>query len=370
MFEIIRADKLMQSSIQEWHLLKNTTDFNPDYQRVSSIWNLENKQLLIDSIINGLDLPKFYMHYFADKNSPLNEKKLAYAIIDGKQRLESIFQFIEGRISLHNQFVYFANPDLPLAGLSYLQIAEQFPKIKNKFDNFTLDVILVVTDEREKIDELFLRLNEGKQLNSAEKRNAINGYITDEIRRITVEHSFFTEKVAFKNRRYDFYDVLTRLLFLEHNMRELIPFSKKNLDAFVRNNRYSSFEIETTVGNTQSRLDRLSSVFRDKDPLLSTKSIIPVYYVFVSRHFSPDVRTFLENFEDIRKQNRITDDENKNTTLLEFDRLTQQGSSKVVSIINRNDILEKYYILFREHGTLNHLMNIDINDETISDEDE
>ena len=39
-------------------------ELDPAYQRLSDIWTLEKKQLLIDSIINGYDIPKFYFHRF------------------------------------------------------------------------------------------------------------------------------------------------------------------------------------------------------------------------------------------------------------------------------------------------------------------
>ena len=37
-------------------------DTSPTYQRNSEVWNLEKKQLLIDSILNEYDIPKLYFH--------------------------------------------------------------------------------------------------------------------------------------------------------------------------------------------------------------------------------------------------------------------------------------------------------------------
>ncbi|CAM4488636.1 DUF262 domain-containing protein [Paenibacillus tarimensis] len=367
MFEITRAK---ESTIKEWYFRKDSVDFNPEYQRVSSVWSTENKQLLIDSIINGLDLPKFYLHYFPSRNNPLNDKQLTYAIIDGKQRMETIIDFLDGGFRLHRDFVYYQDSDVNLSGMNFQEITQHYPKIQYHIYNYLLDVVLVVTDEREKIDELFLRLNEGKQLNSAEKRNAISGYITDKIRHIASTHTFFTEKVSFKNKRYDYYDVLVRLFFLEFHIEELIPFTKTNLDRFVRNNRTENSLICEAVEKAITKLDVMTGVFIEKDPLLNNKSIIPAYYLFINNVSGEDIREFLVEFERIRKLNRTTEDPEKNTVLLEFDRLTQQGSSKVVSMKNRFEILKEYLKLYRENnGNLSHLMPVNIDELVDSDDD-
>jgi hypothetical protein len=75
------------------------------------------KAYLIDSILNGFDVPKFYLADFTYADSKLNKKKLPYAIIDGKQRFEAIFDFFEGKITLNEDFVFLENQALKLGGL-------------------------------------------------------------------------------------------------------------------------------------------------------------------------------------------------------------------------------------------------------------
>lgn len=56
MFKIFQETKPIK-----WVFNQRTTiDFSPVYQRHSSLWKTAQKQLLIDSILNGLDIPKFY----------------------------------------------------------------------------------------------------------------------------------------------------------------------------------------------------------------------------------------------------------------------------------------------------------------------
>ena len=83
---------------------KDDIQVNPKYQRNGGIWTKEKKQLLIDSIINRYDIPKLYFHKFDRKKEQTAGKR--YAIIDGRQRLETIWEFINGGIALAEDFQY------------------------------------------------------------------------------------------------------------------------------------------------------------------------------------------------------------------------------------------------------------------------
>ena len=64
---------------------------NPDYQR-GYVWGLEDKQRLVRSIFNRTDIGKFL---FVDYPYPENRLE----VVDGKQRLRAIMDFMEGRFS-------------------------------------------------------------------------------------------------------------------------------------------------------------------------------------------------------------------------------------------------------------------------------
>ena len=71
----------------------------PDYQRMSDIWTLDKRQRLIDTILNDFDVPKLYLHKF---HEPLKKsgKHTTTRSSTGKQRLETMWAFIDGNISL------------------------------------------------------------------------------------------------------------------------------------------------------------------------------------------------------------------------------------------------------------------------------
>ena len=63
---------------------------------------------------------------------------MPYAIIDGKQRFEAIFDFFDGKIVLNENFVFLEDPVLKLGGLSYRDLKQNYSDIAEIFDNYNL----------------------------------------------------------------------------------------------------------------------------------------------------------------------------------------------------------------------------------------
>ena len=109
---------------------------NPDYQRMGGIWTREKRCLLIDSIINDYDLPKIYFHEYTRERAIATGHK--YAIIDGRQRLETIWQFMDDGLALSDDFEFQRDPTIELGGLLYSDLGQRYPKLKIQFDSFVL----------------------------------------------------------------------------------------------------------------------------------------------------------------------------------------------------------------------------------------
>ena len=75
----------MKTIMKHWdidkiHRWQSKINPKPQYQR-TPVWSLQKKQMLIDSVLRGYDLPKFYLR--ADDTT----SKYAYEVVDGQQRL-------------------------------------------------------------------------------------------------------------------------------------------------------------------------------------------------------------------------------------------------------------------------------------------
>jgi hypothetical protein len=331
-FEI---NRMQRSSAWSLYRMREKIKMNPVYQRQGDIWNKSKRQLLIDTMINGFDVPKLYLHKF---QTPLEEggETFEYAMIDGKQRAEAIFDFIENRYALDSSFEYMSDKDIDLSRFTYRELAKEYPDIKQDFDSFTLDVITIDTDDIELIEDLFSRLNEAMPLNAAEKRNAKKGPLPALVREIA-EHVFFVDKLPFGNSRYRHYDIAAKMLLMVS--REGISDTKKTqLDKFFESHRDSTADdVSELLEKVTSVLDEMAETFTDSDPLLRSVGMVSLYFLLFRRAISQEKtdlisRVEFAELETLRQKNRkLAEDEDAETNfqLLEFDRFAQSPNDAI-----------------------------------------
>ena len=296
---------LRSNTVVDLYAMRDGIDTSPSYQRQSEIWQPPKKQLLIDTIINGFDIPKLYFH---ELRQPKHGHR--YAIIDGKQRLEAVWTFLDGKFTLSEEFEFLEQPDLRAAGLSYQQLSRAYPLLKSRFDKAELPIIVLKTDDLEIVEEMFSRLNEAVPLNAPEKRNALGGPLPAQVRKLT-QHDFFTSRLPFANNRYRHLDLATKFLYLEYK-EGLAEIKKRTLDEFVLLFKTQNKQTEARVlaEGVLPVLDRLCKVFVPSDYLLSSVGMVVVYYQLsrdvVARKLKAKWlnREVLEDFDGRRQQNR------------------------------------------------------------------
>lgn len=355
MFKIYKLGDFGIFNIEKILSFETSIDFHPVYQRYGGIWSKEKKQLFIDTILNDFDTPKFYFNYFSDEKNSLNTNNKLYAVIDGKQRLEAILDFVNNKFRLSNNFKFNDDENIILKDLNYSDIVDKYPSVLSKFFSYELDIIFVDTDDEDKLEELFLRLNGGEALTNAEKRNAIGGDFNRRVRETVESNDFFTEKLRFKNPRYQHQDLFVKLALTESNS-ELVSFKNNSLYNFIKDNKDFSGKIVEVFDKVINNLNDLSQCFESKDSLLASKGIIPVYYYFYTRHLPENEMfyNFLQLFEDVRKQNRRKESHEANPLLMEYDRLNQQGVHLEKSLRFRYNVLEKGFNFYKKNKTLEH----------------
>ncbi len=339
--------KLEPRPLRWWMSQRTKIDMNPPYQRYGRLWSKADKAFLVDSILNNYDIPKIYMADFTFGNVRLNQRGLPYAIIDGKQRLESMFDFFSGALVLDNEFVFQQNPNLKLAGLGYADLSKNYPEVADIFNNYALSVVHIITDEEEKINELFVRLNRSKPLTGAEIRNAMTGPLPN-IVRLLANHELFKSSIKFTTKRAQDKNAASKLLLFEY-MGQMAETKRLNLDRFTGKVARESKEkekIELASRRVLDMLDRMSTIFLPRDPLLKSAGVFPVFYWFIRQNDSKQdryVREFLNDFEKKRKENRdVTKDtstkKEPDNELMTFDRFNRSPDDQR-SYIERHRIL-------------------------------
>lgn len=356
--------------MRAWVEVAGEIEMNPAYQRRGGIWSPRERSFLIDSILNGYDVPKFYLADLAlDSTIPLNPSRRRYAVIDGKQRFEAIFAFARDELALDEAFIWEHGPELPLAERRYTELRGKYPRVAHAFDNFLLDVMLVTTDDEFKINDLFVRLNSSKPLTGAEVRNAMVGAIPPRVRKLA-RHTFFTDRVRFRTDRGQDLNTAAKLLLIEFHGR-LVDTKKKSLDRFAEmgqsvtdtegllgdvlvSSEAQVASLERAFAHAISILDLLALAFRTKDPLLGSQGPVVIYYWLVRENPSTDpelLRAFAQDFEHRRAQNRALARAGLPSSphLSEYTDLNR-SINDVGSLVGRYYILQREYDDFRASG--------------------
>jgi hypothetical protein len=345
-----------QSSVLVVYSDRKTIQLDPDYQRIGGIWTPQKKMLLIDSLVNGFDVPKLYFHEFVPFKQ-IGHQRYRYAIIDGRQRLQTIWDFIDGEIRLDSDFKYLRDSSVKAGGMSYAELALKYPAIKNRFDATTLDIVTVRTDDIELIEEMFTRLNEAVSLNAPEKRNAFGAPLPHAIKEVA-KHVFFTKHVPFGNGRYRHLDLAAKFLYLEHEGK-VVNTKKQELDDFVRefkslrdknNPKASPAAVAALKGKVDKSLTAMSKVFNATDGLLGQVGMITIYYhlfrLIEAKRVGAVKREMLKKFDQARQQNRELAEAagesgaGVNLKLLEFDRHSQTPNDAYAISIRLRILLE------------------------------
>jgi 5-methylcytosine-specific restriction endonuclease McrA len=174
---------------------ENRIIYNTEFQR-GEVWDLPRKQKLLDSMLRGYNINTIFMRQLTDGR---------FECLDGQQRLKTILKgFLNDKFPINpkitpefNRETYFS--ELPEA-------------LKSKIKNYAIYTIIFYTENDEETCKIFLRLQEGLPLNSAEKLNARTGMFRNEIVELT-KHPF-VEKLGIKDYRFAHRYILSQMFLL------------------------------------------------------------------------------------------------------------------------------------------------------------
>jgi len=293
-------------SLLEWSNDRDKIDMDPSYQRRGDIWPEKNKQLLINSILNNYDIPKIYLADFTYFNTPLQEKKKPYAVIDGKQRLTIFFAFFDGKLHLDNTPVFHNSIEINLNGLRYPDLKGKHPSLAKVFEDFMPTVMSVISDRLEEVQELFIRLNLNVSISGPERRNAMPGPIPQLIRDLSV-HDFFRSYASFPVNRGQDLNAAAKILYIEER-NEFTNTKKDDLDNFVKSNKDKKPEdLSMIFSNATITLNKMTEIFKKRDSLLRRQTQLIIYYWLAKNYgekYGSNIRTFLVKFEQDRQKVR------------------------------------------------------------------
>lgn len=142
-------------------------NLEPGFQR-RSVWTETDRIRLMQSIVAGYPIPSIFLY------KRIHNGRTVYYVIDGKQRLETIYMFAQvGRFRRDRFDVKLdLGDDDGALWYDWPTIRKYFPEQRAGFEGYKIQTV-EVTGELGTIIDLFVRINStGKRLTSGEKRHA------------------------------------------------------------------------------------------------------------------------------------------------------------------------------------------------------
>lgn len=159
---------------------------NRKYQR-KLVWSLDEKRRFIDSIISGFPVPIILL---AERKGQGNSD---FEIIDGMQRLNSIFSFLENEYDVGGSFFDLNTMASTKALLDTGKLTQKAPILPRdsciQIASYTIPLSIYESSISGDIDEVFRRINAGgKKLSRQELRIAgSTGHFSQAVRQIAVK---------------------------------------------------------------------------------------------------------------------------------------------------------------------------------------
>ncbi len=234
----------------------------PEWQR-GEVWSDERKQELIDSILRGWKLPKFYLLKITEDQ---------FEVVDGQQRLTAVYEFFSNELSLSEESAK------SFGGFFYKDLT---PKFSDAFDDFEIEFDLIEDASEEELKQFFQRLQQGLPLTSSEKLNSVHSKLRDFCHSRAKKHEFFKDSICVADTRLGHFDILTKAVALEvEGMESGLRFEDlKSVFGAQKN-----FSATSAVGKRIDRaLEFLRIAFPRETAALKNRTIVQSVLTFAAR---------------------------------------------------------------------------------------
>lgn len=231
-------------------------DLDPEYQR-NIVWKREKQIAFIESLLMGIIVPPLYFVEIPG-NGPLEPTR--YEVVDGKQRLYSIKQFLSSKLPLKERYLEYYG-DI-YSEMNFTELSDIYSEEMDDFASQTLDIYVITASSPESTKyDIFSRLNKGsaalrvneirKAVYHSELIEFIEKYIKDS--RDDNEERYTKLFSPVKRQRYEDYGVFYKAVAFYLNIDEEKKIVKEynSRPRELINNTLASFQ--KNKGNSEQR---------------------------------------------------------------------------------------------------------------------
>lgn len=350
----------------------------PEFQREPTVWSLEKKKRLIDSILRDFDIS---LIYFAK-----NEQG-TFDCIDGRQRINAILSYLglNKEDNDHNSFNLDMDNEVYEDGDSWKAVQGKRyeslgAKYKDQISGYKLNIMIVnPQDPPEELNLMFMRLQLGAPLRGGEKLHAMSGEMKHFVFETLSKHDYF-KKLSIAARRFAKELVASQLLLNAHAYRidEYLRRSRfDDLQAFFRKHQKLTAEDKKLNTEIIESLDIIVEKMGDKLSLIRNRGFAVSAFLFIwseliSHERTDDIEKFGDFLVDLTKalkwqakkaKDMLSDPEYRQ--LLGFQSSLSQATGEASSFDFRQAFLAGYFDYYIQNGKIRG--DIEYKDRTGSD---
>jgi len=341
-------------------LLKNIEQIEfPEFQREPTVWKLDKKQRLIDSILRGFDISSIY--FYKKENG-------GWDCIDGRQRINAILSYlgINGADEDDNGFHLKIENEIYSDDGRFNEVDQKrYSAIEHtewgrSIRDYNLNIVEVTDVENDQeLNLLFLRLQIAAVLNAGEKLHAMTGDMRNAIFYDIGKHAFFGQ-TKIQRRRFAREQVAAQIVLNEFSRRDDNAFHRTRYedlqDFFKEYDRFEPKDKETIL-RTKQKLDKIVKYFGEKLTYISSRAIAVSIYLFVSELLDTgketETKQFVEFFEmflrTIKWQLPLgVQMDPAYYNLLKFQTNVTQAAGEKSAIERRHDFLGEYFYYYKQ----------------------
>lgn len=286
------------STLKKWKEDMEILHDNLPFQRHSGMWSSIVQSNLIWAILADSYIPPIVLLKDKVGEGKKGKDVFNYSILDGLQRLTTIFSFINGEFLLHSatEDVEIDDEVYELSGLSYEELSDV---CKDRIQGYRFSVQCLENYTMEEAEKLFYNINSGVALSSVQRSKSKMGTEMISFLNELLRGNFFTQAINITERQARAEDDLLCLLqglILQDNIESGYVYKNistgtcLNYAASLRNNYGDSHKSDLAC-----LVHYLDEAFPQKHKFLR-KNNVPIVLVIAGKAMEQDVSP-----EDFRK---------------------------------------------------------------------
>ncbi|MFA6979350.1 MAG: DUF262 domain-containing protein [Ignavibacteriaceae bacterium] len=334
----------------------------PEFQR-ESVWRLDKKQKLIDSIFRGFDISSIYLFQRDDGQ---------YDCIDGEQRINAIWSYLgtndgDQDNEFHSKIVNEIYDDKRrFDTVDQKRFKNLNEKTQKKFLDHEVNIVFITKiDEDDELNLQFIRLQIGVPLNAGEKLNAMQGdmrnLIFNKEDNDFIDRDFFN-KSGFRKGRFGRQEIAAQILLNIFSKKETNEFHKSryvDLQEFFKKKVKLLSSDRKIIEETKHTMKIIEKYFKTNLEHINNKGIAVSVFLFVNELLElkkeKEINDFVEFFLKFLKTRswqvaKGIDIDRAYRNILNFQTNLTQAAGEKTAIQNRHEFLGDYFDYYKKTG--------------------